>query len=70
MENRIIRALYDEETFTVYQAFSKDIANAAVKDQTFSPPLFKIDRMTWIKPSFLWMMYRSGWASKENQDNI
>lgn len=26
--------------------------------------------MTWIKPSFLWMMYRSGWAAKENQEHI
>ncbi|GAA1710940.1 hypothetical protein GCM10009745_68730 [Kribbella yunnanensis] len=23
--------------------------------------------MTWIKPSFLWMMYRCGWASKAGQ---
>ncbi|WP_422570328.1 DUF4291 family protein, partial [Erwinia billingiae] len=21
--------------------------------------------MTWIKPSFLWMMYRSGWGMKD-----
>jgi hypothetical protein len=34
-----------------------------------SPP-FKKGRMTWIKPSFLWMMYRSGWATKENQERI
>lgn len=26
--------------------------------------------MTWIKPSFFWMMYRSGWASKPNQERI
>lgn len=26
--------------------------------------------MTWIKPSFLWMMYRLGWATKENQEHI
>ena len=24
-----------------------------------------MDRMTWIKPSFLWMMYRSGWGKKD-----
>lgn len=29
-----------------------------------------MDRMTWIKPSFLWMMYRCGWAEKENQKRI
>ncbi|KZN70422.1 hypothetical protein N478_00530 [Pseudoalteromonas luteoviolacea S4060-1] len=25
--------------------------------------------MTWIKPSFLWMMYRSGWAEKDTGQN-
>lgn len=24
--------------------------------------------MSWIKPNFLWMMYRSGWGTKENQE--
>jgi hypothetical protein len=31
---------------------------------------FKIDRMTWIKPSFLWMMHRSGWATKSDQERV
>ena len=26
--------------------------------------------MSWIKPGFLWMMYRAGWAGKEQQENI
>lgn len=26
--------------------------------------------MSWIKPNFLWMMYRCGWAEKENQENV
>jgi Domain of unknown function (DUF4291) len=26
--------------------------------------------MSWIKPNFLWMMYRAGWASKPNQERI
>ena len=26
--------------------------------------------MTWIKPSFLWMMYRSGWATKDGQETV
>ena len=29
-----------------------------------------MERMTWIKPSFNWMMYRSGYASKHNQEHI
>lgn len=27
-------------------------------------------RMTWVKPGFIWMMYRSGWARKSNQERI
>jgi hypothetical protein len=26
--------------------------------------------MTWIKPSFLWMMYRCGWGTKMGQETI
>lgn len=26
--------------------------------------------LTWIKPSFLWMMYRCGWGSKEGQETV
>ena len=26
--------------------------------------------MTWIKPSFLWMMHRSGWATKPGQERV
>lgn len=26
--------------------------------------------MTWIKPSFLWMAYRCGWATKRNQERV
>lgn len=33
-------------------------------------PPFRMERMTWIKPSFLWMMYRSGWATKPRQKRI
>jgi hypothetical protein len=68
-EERTIRALFDADTITVYQAYNPDIARAAVIAQTFVSP-FKRDRMTWIKPSFLWMMYRCGWATKENQENV
>ena len=66
---RQIRALYDDRTITVYQAYSAAIATPAVAAQTFVPP-FKPDRMTWIKPSFLWMMYRSGWGSKAGQEHV
>jgi len=70
MKEQTIRAVYDNDTIIVYQAFNKNIAESAVNNQTFISPPFKKERMTWIKPSFLWMMYRSGWATKENQENI
>ncbi len=64
-----IRAFYTEDTVRVYQAYNKVIADEAVKNGTFGSS-FKLDRMTWIKPSFLWMMYRCGWGTKENQEHI
>ncbi len=62
---RQIRAAYDEHTIRVYQAYSDDIADSALAHGTFVSPPFKIGRMTWIKPSFLWMMYRAGWGLKD-----
>ncbi|WP_406034005.1 DUF4291 domain-containing protein [Nocardioides sp. NBC_00163] len=64
-----IRATYDAETITVYQTYSPAIANPAVAAGTFVPP-FSLTRMTWIKPSFLWMMYRCGWATKPGQERV
>ncbi|MDR2151921.1 MAG: DUF4291 domain-containing protein [Helicobacteraceae bacterium] len=69
MQEREIRAVYDAQTITVYQAYRKEIALPSLKAQTFVNP-FKMERMTWIKPSFLWMMYRSGWGQKEGQEHI
>lgn len=63
---REIRALYDDETITVYQAYSEPIASAAINSQRLTAsPDFKPDRMTWIKPSYAWMMYRSGYSYKD-----
>lgn len=69
---REIRALYDEDTITVYQAYNSTIAEAAVKDQRLdASSLFLPGRMTWIKPSWNWMMYRAGYSYKDtNQSNI
>lgn len=61
---RQIRAVYDDTTIRVYQAYSDEIAEPALARGTFVPP-FKRERMTWIKPSFLWMMYRAGWGLKD-----
>lgn len=61
-----IRASFGPELIRVYQAYSDQIADSALANQTFVSPPFSMTRMTWIKPSFLWMMYRSGWGKKDN----
>lgn len=65
-----VRALYTKDFIRVYQAYNNSIADAAIKHNRFVSPPFKIERATWIKPSFCWMMYRAGWATKENQERI
>lgn len=62
-------AAYDEERIRVYQAYPEAIAEAALRAGRFVAP-FKRERMTWIKPSFLWMMYRSGWGMKPGQERV
>lgn len=64
-----IRATYTEETITVYQAYRPDLGLPAARDNRF-PEAWQRNRMTWIKPSFLWMMYRCGWATKEGQEVV
>ncbi|KAH8690162.1 hypothetical protein BGW36DRAFT_433114 [Talaromyces proteolyticus] len=67
---RAIRAQYTATTITVYQAYNSDIANPALEAQKFISPPFSMSRMTWIKPSFLWMAYRCGYASKPGQERV
>jgi hypothetical protein len=62
-----IRADHDRETIVVYQAYAPAIAEAALAAQRFVPP-FSFGRMTWIKPSFLWLMHRSNWGRKAGQE--
>ncbi|GGU42055.1 DUF4291 domain-containing protein [Streptomyces lavendofoliae] len=64
-----IRALYTDDTVTVYQAYPPGIGGPAARTGRF-PAAWKRDRMTWIKPSFLWMMYRCGWATKPDQETV
>lgn len=61
---RQVRATFDDSTIRVYQAYSHEIADAALAAGTFAPP-FKRGRMTWIKPSYRWVLYRSRWAAKD-----
>lgn len=69
MTKKEIRAVYTDDSIRVYQAYSDKIADEALQIGTFGMS-FKRDRMTWIKPSFLWMMYRCGWAEKKNQERV
>jgi len=47
---RQLRARYDDDTVTVYQAYPPQIADAALASGTFVPP-FKVDGMRSIKPN-------------------
>ena len=60
----------EDENIIVYQAFNPQIANYAVANQRCGGNAYSFNRMSWIKPGFLWMMYRAGWAGKEQQENI
>lgn len=66
---RKIKASYNDTTIRVYQAYNHIIADECIRTGTFGSS-FKLNRMTWVKPSFLWMMYRSGWAKKPDQERI
>lgn len=68
-ERQEIRADFDARTITVYQAYRPAIAEAALAAGRFVEP-FKFTRATWIKPSFGWMMYRCGWATKPGQEYV
>ena len=68
-EGQYILANYDENSISVYQAYRPAIADYAVKHQKFGGE-FSFTRMSWIKPNFLWMTYRAGWATKEGQERI
>jgi Domain of unknown function (DUF4291) len=64
-----IRADYDDRSIIVYQAYRKEIALPAIQNQRFVAP-FSLERMTWIKPSFLWMMERCNWGLKPDQEMV
>ena len=64
---RCILAQYDESHVVVYQAFLPSIGRFAAEHGYFGGE-FSYTRMSWCKPNFLWMMYRSGWGTKAGQD--
>jgi hypothetical protein len=66
-EGRHILAHFDADTIVVYQAYRPSIGEYAIRHREFGGD-FSYARMSWIKPNFLWMMYRSGWGTKEGQE--
>src|SRR5687768_17108453 len=64
---RHVLAHFDDETLVVYQAYNHAIGRHAVEHGRLGGP-FKYSRMSWVKPNFLWMMYRSGWGTKPDQE--
>ena len=68
-QSRSILADYDEDGIFVYQAFKPNIVEEALRQGTFGKG-FNLDRMTWIKPSFGWMLYRSDYATARLQEGI
>eukprot|EP00931_Biecheleriopsis_adriatica_P103585 TRINITY_DN7839_c1_g1_i1.p1 TRINITY_DN7839_c1_g1~~TRINITY_DN7839_c1_g1_i1.p1 ORF type:complete len:291 (-),score=33.82 TRINITY_DN7839_c1_g1_i1:275-1087(-) len=73
---RDIRAIHDSETVRVYQAYNATIADAAVAANSFRAPMeigaWSPTRISWIKPSAVWMAYRCGWTimKDENQERV
>lgn len=66
-EGRHVLAQFDADSIVVYQAYSPAIGRYAIEHGRFGGA-FSFERMSWVKPNFLWMMYRSGWGTKENQE--
>lgn len=65
---RHILAQYDDKSVIVYQAYKPSIGEWAIRHQRLGGPEFSYARMSWVKPNFLWMMYRSGWGTKPGQE--
>ncbi len=63
---RHILAQFDDDSVVVYQAYNERIGHFAAQNGHFGDD-FSFNRMSWIKPNFLWMAYRSGWGQKPNQ---
>ena len=67
-QGRHILAQYDGSSVIVYQAYRPSIARWALHQGRLGGPDFSFRRMSWIKPNFLWLMYRSGWGTKDGQE--
>lgn len=66
---RHVLAQFDADSVVVYQAYRPAIGHFAAAHGYFGGA-FSLGRMSWIKPNFLWMMYRCGWATKPGQEVV
>nr|WP_275993966.1 DUF4291 domain-containing protein [Argonema antarcticum] len=66
---RHIIAQFDDNFVIVYQAYRQASGHFAASHGYFGGE-FRLNRMSWIKPNFLWMMYRSEWGTKPGQEVI
>lgn len=66
---RGILAQFDAESVVVYQAFKPEIGQYAAEHGRFGGS-FSLTRMSWVKPNFMWMMYRCGWGQKPDQETV
>lgn len=64
---RHILAQFDESSVVVYQAYQPVTGHFAASRGYFGGE-WSFNRMSWIKPNFLWMMFRSGWGTKGGQE--
>src|SRR5579863_6881505 len=69
-EGQYIIGHQTSDSIVVYQAYKHSIADYAIKHQALGGSEYSFNRMSWIKPNFLWMMYRCGWAEKVNQERV
>ena len=67
-QGRHILAHFDRPSIVVYQAYRSSIGRFVLKHGYLGGSEFRYSRMSWIKPNFLWMMYRSGWGAKQGQE--
>ena len=63
-----VLAHFDDDTIVVYQAYRESTGRHAIATGELGGPDFSFNRMSWVKPNFLWMMYRSGWGTKPGQE--
>jgi hypothetical protein len=66
---KLIHADFDDSGVYVYQAFKPQTVQIAAGLGTFGKG-FGFDRISWIKPSFGWVLQRSEYATKHRMEGI